>query len=83
MLKFNRFFYGIIFSSIITWTIYILTVDFYALTLLSYGPQSMTNGPIPVKWIQFFSLIPINFLTLVILIFAIFLSKLKCQKLFD
>lgn len=83
MLQFNRFFCGIVFSSIIAWTIYLLTIDFYAFTLLTYGPQSVTTGPIPVKLSYFSSLTTINLITLFIITVSILFSKLKCQNLFD
>ena len=83
MLKFNRIIYGILFSSIIAWTIYILTIDFYALTLLTYGPQSVTTGPIPIKLSHLSSLTSINLFTLLIITISILFSKIKCQNLFD
>lgn len=83
MSQFNRFFYGIVFSCIIAWTIYILTVDFYSIALVNNGKQSITSGPLPIRWTHFSSLLVANVITLVIIAFSMAFNKYKCQNLFD
>lgn len=82
MLHFYRFFYGIVFSSVIIWTIYILTVDFYSIALLTYMPYSITNGPLPIKWTTPSSLITANLATLFIIGLSVLIKKYRCQNLF-
>lgn len=83
MMQFNRFFYGIVFGSIIIWTIYLLTVDFYFIAITSYKMASVTNGPLPLKWTYGYNLGAINAITLFIIFCSTLLTRFKGQNLFD
>lgn len=73
-------FKGFLYTIIIAWTIYLLTVDFYSLVSLSYGHTHAVHIPFPGKPFNFYLLGIINVATLFIIGCINVFAKIKISE---
>ncbi|MDI2091762.1 hypothetical protein [Commensalibacter oyaizuii] len=76
MTNLHRFLYGTFFSSMIAWTIYLLTVDFYSLAVVSQHYKHLVSIPFPGDWLNLYSLALINLVTLFVIFVSAIIAKI-------
>ncbi|CAI3930698.1 unnamed protein product [Commensalibacter papalotli (ex Botero et al. 2024)] len=76
----NRFLYGTIVSSLIVWTIYLLTIDFYSIAFVPYQYKHLTHIPFPGSWLNLYFLAIVNLATILVIFCSAFITQFKNFK---
>lgn len=73
----NRFLYGTIIGSLIVWTIYLLTIDFYSIAFVPYQYKHLAHIPFSGNWLNLYILAILNFVTIFVILCSAFISQIK------
>lgn len=77
----HRFLYGTVIGSLIVWTIYLLTIDFYSISFVEYQYKHIIHVPFPGNWLNLYFLATINLVTLLVIACSAFITQFKNIKL--
>ncbi|MCT6880272.1 MAG: hypothetical protein ACRCVY_08055 [Commensalibacter sp.] len=77
----RKILFTLLYATVIGWTIYLLTVDFYSMATLSQAYDNAVSVPFPVDWGEWQSLGLINGITLIILLFSAILANTQIKNL--
>lgn len=73
----HRFLYGTAISSLIAWTIYLLTIDFYSSFFISYQYKHIIYIPLIGEKVNFYFLAVLNMFTLLVSFGFLLIKSLK------
>ncbi|OUI77881.1 hypothetical protein HK18_00545 [Commensalibacter intestini] len=76
----HRFLYGTIIGSLIVWTIYLLTIDFYSIFFVTYQYKHIIHIPFPRNWFNLYFLATINLVTVLVISCSAFITQFKNIK---
>ncbi|MDI2112009.1 hypothetical protein [Commensalibacter nepenthis] len=77
----HRYLYGATVCSLVVWTIYLLTIDFFSIAFVPYQYKQLIHVPLPVSWLSFSYLALINMATLLIISGLTLIAQFKNIKI--
>ncbi|CAI3949519.1 unnamed protein product [Commensalibacter communis] len=81
MYSIHRYLYGTIIGSLIVWTIYLLTIDFFSIAFVPYQYKQLIHVPLPGSWLNFSFLAVINLVTIFVISCLTLVAQFKNIKI--